>query len=179
MEADGNNIYAGNMPSREGETTLEMHGMAPIPTHNRYGRLHRIFTVWFTPNLGPAGFFIGTLGTVSYIGVGFWLGVACIVLGTVIGGLLVAVLGTWGPVTGVGQIPLARLTFGKTVIVPGALQWLSTIAWDAINAIFGAEAIHILIHVPFWIGLLIVLDRKSTRLNSSHRCISYAVFCLK
>src|SRR5437879_10751828 len=29
----------------------------------------------------------------------------------------------------------------------------------------GAEAIH-----P---------DRKSTRLNSSHRCISYAVFCLK
>src|ERR1017187_1798974 len=25
----------------------------------------------------------------------------------------------------------------------------------------------------------ISLDRKSTRLNSSHRCISYAVFCLK
>src|SRR5436189_4871854 len=25
----------------------------------------------------------------------------------------------------------------------------------------------------------IVGDRKSTRLNSSHRCISYAVFCLK
>src|SRR5437879_8878182 len=27
---------------------------------------------------------------------------------------------------------------------------------------------------PPWAG-----DRKSTRLNSSHRCISYAVFCLK
>src|SRR5437763_11134612 len=26
---------------------------------------------------------------------------------------------------------------------------------------------------------LLILDRKSTRLNSSHRCISYAVFCLK
>src|SRR5437762_5779288 len=26
---------------------------------------------------------------------------------------------------------------------------------------------------------LLVIDRKSTRLNSSHRCISYAVFCLK
>src|SRR5437762_6412771 len=25
----------------------------------------------------------------------------------------------------------------------------------------------------------ILSDRKSTRLNSSHRCISYAVFCLK
>src|SRR5437879_10591837 len=29
----------------------------------------------------------------------------------------------------------------------------------------------LLYHVP--------QDRKSTRLNSSHRCISYAVFCLK
>src|ERR1017187_6915952 len=37
------------------------------------------------------------------------------------------------------------------------------------------------------LGLFLVLvrdkslppDRKSTRLNSSHRCISYAVFCLK
>src|SRR5437762_5611710 len=27
--------------------------------------------------------------------------------------------------------------------------------------------------------LLVSRDRKSTRLNSSHRCISYAVFCLK
>src|SRR5437879_10561204 len=26
---------------------------------------------------------------------------------------------------------------------------------------------------------VVSLDRKSTRLNSSHRCISYAVFCLK
>src|SRR5437762_14287678 len=31
--------------------------------------------------------------------------------------------------------------------------------------------------IPFCTWLLI--DRKSTRLNSSHRCISYAVFCLK
>src|SRR5437762_5216812 len=28
-------------------------------------------------------------------------------------------------------------------------------------------------------GLKMTQDRKSTRLNSSHRCISYAVFCLK
>src|SRR5437763_11982034 len=26
---------------------------------------------------------------------------------------------------------------------------------------------------------ILLEDRKSTRLNSSHRCISYAVFCLK
>ena len=29
------------------------------------------------------------------------------------------------------------------------------------------------------IGMSSIKDRKSTRLNSSHVCISYAVFCLK
>src|SRR5437762_8792214 len=29
------------------------------------------------------------------------------------------------------------------------------------------------------VGVGTLEDRKSTRLNSSHRCISYAVFCLK
>ena len=42
-------VFGGQMPSSEGEYVLEMHGMAPIPLDNRYGRLHRIFTVWFTP----------------------------------------------------------------------------------------------------------------------------------
>src|ERR1017187_7601387 len=34
-------------------------------------------------------------------------------------------------------------------------------------------------HSPDEFGLTFHVDRKSTRLNSSHRCISYAVFCLK
>src|SRR5260221_4891104 len=37
----------------------------------------------------------------------------------------------------------------------------------------------LLICVPFGSSLLELLDRKSTRLNSSHTVISYAVFCLK
>src|SRR3712207_7484765 len=33
--------------------------------------------------------------------------------------------------------------------------------------------------VPSWMLSVLVRDRKSTRLNSSHANISYAVFCLK
>src|SRR5438477_5933645 len=35
--------------------------------------------------------------------------------------------------------------------------------------------------LAFWVGVFAILyrDRKSTRLNSSHMSISYAVFCLK
>jgi NCS1 family nucleobase:cation symporter-1 len=127
--------------------------MAPIPLDNRYGGVYRIFTVWFTPNLVPAAFFVGVIA----FSLGFALGALAIVIGTVLGSLLVAVMCSWGPSTGLGQLPLARLQFGKTVFVPGLLMWGSTIAWDAINAIFGAAAIHLLIHVPFWVGLLIVL----------------------
>jgi len=155
--SDVDAVFEGSMPSREGSASIEMRGMAPIPIENRYGRYHRIFTVWFTPNLVPAAFFIGTLATASFVGVGFWLGVAAIVVGTLVGGLLVAIMGTWGPATGLGQLPLARASFGKGVVLPGILQWGSTVAWDAINAIFGAEALKILIGTSFWLGLLIIL----------------------
>src|SRR5205085_10526345 len=36
-----------------------------------------------------------------------------------------------------------------------------------------------LAHVPYSPVLIRITDRKSTRLNSSHSQISYAVFCLK
>src|SRR3712207_8014373 len=39
-----------------------------------------------------------------------------------------------------------------------------------------AELLHLLDH---GLGELVLVDRKSTRLNSSHANISYAVFCLK
>src|SRR5206468_8039238 len=36
-----------------------------------------------------------------------------------------------------------------------------------------------LTEAEFWRGVIDIQDRKSTRLNSSHDQISYAVFCLK
>src|SRR5437762_14390425 len=45
--------------------------------------------------------------------------------------------------------------------------------------VFGAELHELIADLPRLVGLAGAEDRKSTRLNSSHRCISYAVFCLK
>ena len=33
------------------------------------------------------------------------------------------------------------LPFGKRIVVPGLLNWLSSIGWDGINSVFGAAAI--------------------------------------
>src|SRR5437762_7210548 len=42
-----------------------------------------------------------------------------------------------------------------------------------------ADCIDICVYAVAALGRSCQLDRKSTRLNSSHRCILYAVFCLK
>src|SRR5438105_6993512 len=48
-----------------------------------------------------------------------------------------------------------------------------------VDVVFCAALLIVLLPVLLFIALLIKLDRKSTRLNSSHEWISYAVFCLK
>src|SRR5438094_7787893 len=55
----------------------------------------------------------------------------------------------------------------------GACGRISCSHWRARVRSGGAMMKHVL---PF---LITIADRKSTRLNSSHRTISYAVFCLK
>src|SRR3954447_16599395 len=146
------------MPTREGDLSIEGRGMDPIPEGARYGSVGRLFTVWFTPNLVPAAFFIGTLVTLDFLKLGFATGLLAILVGNVVGSFFVALLSTMGPKLGLAQMPAARLPFGKSIVVPGVLNWLSTIGWDGINSLFGAIAITILIPaLPFWGALLIII----------------------
>jgi NCS1 family nucleobase:cation symporter-1 len=145
------------MPSREGDLSIEGHGMDPIPTASRYGSVARVFTVWFTPNLVPAAFFLGTLAAASFIGLGFWTSIAAIIVGNLVGSVVVGLLATMGPRTGMAQMPLARLAYGKSIVVPGLLNWLSCIGWDGINSVFGAAAIAILTGLPFIVSLLFIV----------------------
>ena len=63
-----------------------------------------------------------------------------------------------GPTTGMAQLPAARLPFGKSIVVPGLLNWVSTIGWDGINSLFGAFALTLLIPgLPFVVALLIIV----------------------
>src|SRR5690625_5607782 len=45
--------------------------------------------------------------------------------------------------------------------------------------IVGGALFDINLDYPFYFAAFALVDRKSTRLNSSHVAISYAVFCLK
>src|SRR5690554_4444092 len=68
---------------------------------------------------------------------------------------------------------------GKIVIYTGLLPVTQT--EDALAVVIGHEIAHVIAqHSNERLGQQIALqDRKSTRLNSSHIRISYAVFCLK
>jgi NCS1 family nucleobase:cation symporter-1 len=148
-------VFEGTRPARRGDLVTEAQGMAPIPEDQRYGPSWRNFTVWFAPNMELSGVFTGTLAFT--LGLGFWPGFAAIVLGVVLGTLPVAYLATWGPKTGMGQLPLARLPFGRTIWLPAAVQWLSAVAWDGLVGLFGGEAAQLLLHVPFALGVAVVL----------------------
>ena len=49
------------------------------------------------------------------------------------------------------------MAFGGGVVLPAALQWLSSIGWDALVGLFGGEALAVLLGIPFWLAVLIVL----------------------
>ena len=155
MSALTESTFSGHRPSGARDLSVETHGIAPIAEDQRYGTPRRLFTVWFAPQVNMTGVFTGALAIV--LGLGFWLGLLAMVIGTVLGSLVVGYLSTWGPRTGAGQLPNSRMAFGGGVVLPAALQWLSSIAWDALVGLFGGEALAVLLGVPFWLAVLIVL----------------------
>src|SRR5437763_3135105 len=77
-----------------------------------------------------------------------------------------------------------RVTDGRSGMleVPTGEDWLAYLdeANIAASVLFPTGGLAFgMIPDPDWASALAHGDRKSTRLNSSHRCISYAVFCLK
>jgi nucleobase:cation symporter-1, NCS1 family len=147
--------FRGRRPTHSGDLAVETHGIAPIGEDQRYGKPARLFTVWFAPQVNMTGVFTGTLAIT--LGLGFWLGLLAMVIGTVLGSLVVGYLSTWGPRTGAGQLPNSRMAFGGGVILPAGLQWLSSIAWDGLVGLFGADALAVLFGIPFWVAVLMVL----------------------
>ncbi|MFE9251257.1 purine-cytosine permease family protein [Streptomyces sp. NPDC007088] len=148
-------VFDGRMPSAPGDLRMEARGITPVPESHRYGGPGRLFTVWFAPNLTMTGVFTGTLGAV--LGLDFATALAAVVFGTLLGAVPAAWLGTWGSRTGAGQLPLSTLAFGKAVALPGILQWLSSVAWDALIGLFGGDALARLLGWPFWIGVLVMM----------------------
>lgn len=152
--------FTGRSPSGVGDMSVESHGIAPVDVAHRYGTARRLFTVWFAPQINMSCVFTGAL--IASLGLGFWLSILAMVIGTVLGSLVVGYLSTLGPRTGTAQLPAARMVFGGAVVLPAVLQWLSSVAWDGLVGLFGGEALAALLNIPFWAAVLIVLGVQGT-----------------
>src|SRR5437867_7238804 len=75
-------------------------------------------------------------------------------------------------------LPILPVALGWILLLDGKFgllnQWLQTLPFVG-GPIFNIYSYWGIV----WVHMTTSLDRKSTRLNSSHRTISYAVFCLK
>lgn len=156
-------------PVRENQISVEQRGLAPVPESERYGRTFRVFTVWLSPQFTPSALFIGVIA--ASLGLGFWQGLPAIVTGNIVGALVVAYLCTWGPRTGMGQLPLSRAAFGKSNALPGLVNWAATIGWVAFNNVFGATALKLLLHAPYWLGLLLIFAGEAAISVLGHEAI--------
>src|SRR5690606_41022570 len=86
------------------------------------------------------------------------------------------------PILAEGSPALGASFFGKAIYTSEDLQQLSAVATQVVSLNLSgmpltdtdAEILRTFVNLRE-----LVLDRKSTRLNSSHVKISYAVFCLK
>lgn len=145
----------GRGPTRAGDLRVELRGVRPVPADQRFGHPFRLFTLWFTAQIAPSTFFVGVLGTASFIGLGWTLGVIAIVAGNLLGSVTVALLAVLGCRTGAPQIQQSRLAFGRLVPFPATLTWITQIGFEALAAIFGAEALSVLFGLDYYVALAI------------------------
>src|SRR5437867_8255442 len=112
----------------------------------------------------------GNYGTDLAAGAGFKFGLVWAVwLASAMAMLLQYLSGKLGIASGHSLPEMVRKSLvRKGFVVP---YWLAAEA--------AAAATDLAEYLGTVVALNILLDRKSTRLNSSHRTISYAVFCLK
>jgi nucleobase:cation symporter-1, NCS1 family len=132
---------------------VEWRGIERVPEEERYGTPRQLSSFWFALQLFPVAFFLGALGNASFIGLPFWLGSLSIIVGTVAGSVLVGALSVMGPLTGLDQLTLARVPFGRSVRLPAVLAYAVSFVFLVEGAIFGAQALEVMFGMPFYVGL--------------------------
>src|SRR5690348_17668475 len=75
--------------------------------------------------------------------------------------------------------PPSSTLFPYTTLFRSLVYGLNDWYWDGASAEYCVARVADIAHKPASVDHVHAADRKSTRLNSSHPSISYAVFCLK
>jgi NCS1 family nucleobase:cation symporter-1 len=143
---------------RDRLAAVEPGGNEFIAEEDRHGKPSQLFWTWTSPNLEFATVFVGVLAVAVY-GMTFWQAVAGIAIGTGLGALAHYFLSARGPLHGVPQMVLGRLSFGfKGNALPAALMSVTAgVGWFATNSVSGAYALAALFGIGPLLGLVIIV----------------------
>lgn len=128
----------------------------------RSGSPRSLGAAWAGVLLAPGTIITGMVAAGGSAGPGFVVGFAGLALGTILGTISVAGISIWGPRTGMAQMPLGRLAFGALNVVPQIFLIASLIAYDALNDLFGVDALASSLGIPFLVALAAVVAIEVT-----------------
>jgi len=128
----------------------------------RSGSPRSLAATWAGVLLAPGTIITGMVAAGGSAGPGFTIGFAGLALGVIIGTCAVAFISIWGPRTGMAQMPLGRLAFGALNVVPQIFLIGSLIAYNALNDLFGVDALATSLGIPFIVALAAVVGIEVT-----------------
>lgn len=140
----------------------EVGDEARLGEAQRSGSPRSLGATWAGVLLAPGTIITGMVAAGGSAGPGFTIGFAGLAAGIVIGSLAVGFISIWGPRTGMAQMPLGRLAFGALNVVPQIFLIASLIAYNALNDLFGVDALATSLGIPFIVALIAVVAIEVT-----------------
>jgi NCS1 nucleoside transporter family len=141
------------------EQGIETHGIERVsPKTRTHVRIFDNFTMWLSANLVISTVALGALANVAF-GLGFWDGLAVIIIFNALGVLPVAFFSTLGPKLGLRQMTISRFAFGWVGgIIMAIFNVAACIGWSAVNVIIGGQLVSALTNgaIPRWAGILVI-----------------------
>lgn len=135
---------------------------ARLPESQRSGSPRSVAAAWAGVVLAPGTIITGMVAAGGSAGPGFAIGFAGLAVGVIVGALCVAFISVWGPRTGLAQMSLGRLAFGALNVVPQVFLIGSLIAYDALNDLFGVDALASSLGISFFVALGVVVAIEVT-----------------
>src|SRR5436190_21439726 len=94
------------------ERGIEAHGIERVsPAARTHVSIFDNFTMWLSANLVISTVVLGALARAPFLILGFWDGLAAIIIFNALGVLPVAFLSTLGPKLGLRQMTISRFSF--------------------------------------------------------------------
>ncbi|MGC8497441.1 MAG: purine-cytosine permease family protein [Thermoplasmata archaeon] len=126
-------------------------GIEEIKREKRHGSNFSLFTLWFAANLTLGDFALGFLP--ATLNLPFSWALVGLIVGTALGGILLAVVSVMGPETGKTQMLVSEQTFKRYNFLQSLLQWVNTLGWFVVNLILGTVAVIIFFHTLYYLVL--------------------------